>query len=98
MSSAVAAPAAQGELTFGGGPGDVGRRRAADARRRVPLVPATVIRDAAALAALAAELRAAGRFGVAVLTEGGEATRTELVGIGFALPDGGRRYLPLGRR
>ena len=36
-------------------------------------MPATVIRDAAGLAALASELRAAGRFGVAVLTEGGEA-------------------------
>jgi DNA polymerase-1 len=64
----------------------------------VPLVPAQVIRDPAALEALAAELRAAGRFGVALLTEGGEATRAEFVGLGFALPDGGRRYVTLGSR
>jgi DNA polymerase-1 len=98
VSSAGAAPAARGELTFGAAASISATPPPPTPAAEIPLVPATVVRDAAGLAALAAELRAAGRFGVSVLTEGGEGTRTELVGLGFALPDGGRRYVTLGRR
>ena len=96
VSVSSAAPAAQGELAFGAAP--VISATSPPPTAEIPLVPATVIRDTAGLATLAAELRAAGRFGVAVLTGGGEGTRAELVGLGFALPDGARRYVTLGRR
>jgi DNA polymerase-1 len=41
---------------------------------------------------------AAGAFGLALLWDGPSAARTELVGLGFALADGTRLYLPVAHR
>jgi DNA polymerase I len=57
-----------------------------------------VVRDLAGLGRLLGALGAAGRCGLAVLTEGGDATRASFVGLAFALPQGARYYLPLGHR
>jgi DNA polymerase-1 len=57
-----------------------------------------VIRDAEALAALASELRAAGRFGVAVLSEGGEGTGRSSSGSGSRCPTARAGTSALGRR
>jgi DNA polymerase I len=54
--------------------------------------------DEPAVARLATELTAAGYFGLAALWEGSSAVRAEIVGLGFALPDGRRIYVPLGHR
>ncbi len=64
----------------------------------VPLVPVEVLRDEEGIDRLLAAVAAAGRCGVALLSEGGEATRADFVGLGFALPGGPRYYVPLGHR
>jgi DNA polymerase-1 len=63
-----------------------------------PAVPVTLVRDEAGLQALLDQLTAARSFGLASLTEGGDAIRADFVGLGFALRDGTRYYLPLGHR
>ena len=64
----------------------------------VPVVPVEMVRDEVGLQTLFSASAAAGRFGLSVLSEGGEATRADFVGLGFAIPDGPRYYLPLGHR
>jgi DNA polymerase-1 len=66
----------------------------------VPEPPAAVdtIVDRAALAALAAEIDAAGAVGIAALYDGVSAVRADLVGLAFALPGGRRAYLPFHHR
>jgi DNA polymerase I len=63
-----------------------------------PPVPVTIVRDLPGLQALVASLTAARSFGLALLTEGGDAIRADFIGLGFALRDGSRHYLPLGHR
>jgi DNA polymerase-1 len=65
-----------------------------------PPPPVPVITTRADLAALVAEIEAAGAVGLAVVYDGPSAVRCDLVGVGFALPgSGGRRaYLPLRHR
>ena len=63
-----------------------------------PMSPAEVVRDAQGLTTLASRLRAAGTCALATLSEGGDASRADLVGLGFALPDGDRVYVPIGHR
>jgi DNA polymerase-1 len=67
---------------------------------RPPAPPAAVILERPALEALAAEIAAAGEVGVAVLADGPDSVRADLVGIAFALPGGAhpRVYLPLCHR
>jgi DNA polymerase-1 len=65
---------------------------------RPPAPPATIVLDAAALRALAAEITAAGEVGLAVLADGPSAVRADLVGIALALPAGTRAYVPLCHR
>jgi DNA polymerase-1 len=62
------------------------------------VVPAALVLDRGGLEALVAAIEAAGRVGVAVLADGPDATRAELVGLAFALPDDSRHYLPLAHR
>jgi DNA polymerase-1 len=64
----------------------------------VPPPPAAPVLDRPELERLVAALEAAGRFGVAVLTDGPDPARAELIGLAFGLPDGGRHYLPLALR
>jgi DNA polymerase I len=64
----------------------------------VPLTPVEILRDEAAVARLVAAVTSAGRCGLALLSEGGEATKADFVGLAFALPDGSRFYVPLGHR
>jgi DNA polymerase-1 len=63
-----------------------------------PPPPARAVLDPAALAELARAVEAAGQVGLAVLYDGPSAVRADLVGLAFALPDGGRFYLPLCHR
>jgi DNA polymerase-1 len=63
-----------------------------------PPPPATTILDAAALAALVADIGAARTVGVAALYDGPSAVRADLVGLAFALPGGKRFYVPLCHR
>jgi DNA polymerase I len=63
-----------------------------------PLIPATIVRDADALAALAANIRAQGSLAVVPLAAGGDASRADLVGLALALPDDSRYYVPIGHR
>jgi DNA polymerase-1 len=63
-----------------------------------PAVPVTIIGDLAGLSAFTQAVTSAGSVGVALLTEGGDAIRADFVGLGFALRDGRRFYLPLGHR
>jgi DNA polymerase-1 len=60
-----------------------------------PRVPA--IANRAELDALAADIRAAGAFGVAALYDGPSAVRSDLVGIAFAIAER-RAYVPLTHR
>src|SRR6266540_745575 len=62
-----------------------------------PPPPVDPITDRAALAALVAAIQTAGTVAIAVLHDGPSAVRSELVGMGFALPDR-RAYLPLRHR
>jgi DNA polymerase I len=64
----------------------------------VPPRPAQVVLDRPALEALARAIAAAGAVGLAALYEGPSAVRSDLVGLGFALPDGTRAYVPLCHR
>jgi len=66
----------------------------------VPAPPAAVdtIVDRAALAELARQIESAGAVGIAPLYDGVSAVRADLVGLGFALPDGRRAYLPFHHR
>ena len=63
-----------------------------------PTVPVQLVSDLPALQALVAAVTAARSFALATLTEGGDAIRADFVGLGFALRDGTRYYLPLGHR
>jgi DNA polymerase-1 len=63
-----------------------------------PPPPAALVLDREALARLVAEIEGAGAVGVAVLADGPDPARAGLVGLAFALPAGGRHYLPLGHR
>jgi DNA polymerase-1 len=63
-----------------------------------PGPPVQIVRDETALAGLLAAVAAAGRCGLALLSEGGEATRADFVGMALAIPEGPRFYLPLGHR
>ncbi|HJX62994.1 MAG TPA: DNA polymerase I, partial [Polyangia bacterium] len=61
-------------------------------------LPPEIILDRAGLDGLCAAIRSAQAFGVAVLSEGAPVPRAALVGLAFALPSGGRFYLPVGHR
>ncbi len=63
-----------------------------------PPPPVAAITDAARLADLARQIEAAGAVGLAALYDGASSVRSDLVGLGFALPDGTRAYLPLCHR
>ncbi|HVY37853.1 MAG TPA: DNA polymerase I [Polyangia bacterium] len=63
-----------------------------------PLEPAEIVLDRAALAALVSAVQSAGAVGLSVLWDGVSAVRAELVGIGLALPDGRRAYVPFHHR
>ncbi len=54
--------------------------------------------DAAALAALAARIRAAGRVALFPATSSADPMRSELVGLAFALEDHSADYVPFGHR
>jgi DNA polymerase-1 len=60
--------------------------------------PVELVRDEAGLQRLFSAVAAAGRCGLAVLAEGGEATRADFVGLAVAVPEGPRTYVPLGHR
>jgi DNA polymerase-1 len=62
-----------------------------------PPPPAQLVLDRAALEQLVAAIEAAGAVGVAVLAEGPDPTRAELVGMAFAVGES-RHYLPLAHR
>jgi DNA polymerase I len=59
---------------------------------------ARVVTDAAALAALVTEIRAAKECAIAVLCDGGAPVRAGIVGLAFALPSGPRFYVPVKRQ
>jgi DNA polymerase-1 len=63
-----------------------------------PPPPAALVLDRPALERLVQAIEAAGRCGVAVLIDGADPTRADLVGVAIALPDGSRHYLPLVHR
>jgi DNA polymerase-1 len=63
-----------------------------------PPPPVRAITGRADLAALARQIEAAGAVGLAALYDGASSVRSDLVGLGFALPDGTRAYLPLCHR
>jgi DNA polymerase I len=63
-----------------------------------PPPPVDAITDAAALTTLVKQIEAAGVVGLAALYDGASSVRSDLVGLGFALPDGTRAYLPLCHR
>src|SRR5262245_47369559 len=52
----------------------------------------------AEIAALAGELRQAGRFGLRVLTDGLPAVRAAVIGLAFAISPHTARYVPIGHR
>jgi DNA polymerase-1 len=54
-----------------------------------------VVGDAAALADLVAEIRAAKECAIAVFCDGGAPVRAGIVGLAFALPSGHRFYVPV---
>ena len=56
---------------------------------------ACIVADTAALATLAAEIRAAKECAVSVLCENGSTVRAALGGLAFALPNGQRFYVPV---
>jgi DNA polymerase I len=64
----------------------------------VPSVPVEIVRDEAGLQRLFGAVAAAGRCGLSLLSEGGEATRADFVGLAVATPEGPRFYVPLGHR
>jgi DNA polymerase I len=61
-----------------------------------PSVPA--ILDRGALEALASRIETSAAVGMSALYDGPSSVRADLVGVGFALPDGERAYLPLCHR
>jgi DNA polymerase-1 len=63
-----------------------------------PPPPVAAITDAAGLTTLVQQIEAAGVVGLAALYDGASSVRSDLVGLGFALPDGTRAYLPLCHR
>jgi DNA polymerase-1 len=63
-----------------------------------PPPPVAAITDLTALAALVGQIEAAGAVGLAALYDGASSVRSDLVGLGFALADGTRAYLPLCHR
>jgi DNA polymerase-1 len=63
-----------------------------------PAPPAENVVDRPGLERLVASIEAAGAIGVAVLADGPDPARAGLVGLAFALPGGGRHYLPLGHQ
>ncbi len=63
-----------------------------------PPPPVPIVADAAALAVLIGQIEAAGELGLSGLYDGDSSVRADLVGLGFALPDGTRAYLPLCHR
>src|SRR5450631_734037 len=63
-----------------------------------PPPPVAAITDLTALEALVRQIEAAGAVGLAALYDGASSVRSDLVGLGFALPDGTRAYLPLCHR
>ena len=63
-----------------------------------PPPPVAAITDLTALATLVRQIEAAGAVGLAALYDGASSVRSDLVGLGFALPDGTRAYLPLCHR
>ncbi len=64
----------------------------------LPAAPVTIVREATALAGLAAALMAASDVGIAAASEGEANLSTHVVGIAFALPSGARFYVPAGHR
>jgi DNA polymerase-1 len=62
------------------------------------LPPVQIVRDRTAVEALAAQIRAAGRCGLSLLSQGGDASRATPIGLAFALPDGSRHYVAIGHR
>ncbi len=66
----------------------------------VPAPPVAVetILDRAALGELGRRIERAEAVGIAALYDGVSAVRADLVGLGFALPDGSRAYLPFHHR
>jgi DNA polymerase I len=63
-----------------------------------PPPPVAAITDAEGLGVLVRQIEAAGAVGLAALYDGDSSVRSDLVGLGFALPDGTRAYLPLCHR
>jgi len=63
-----------------------------------PPPPVAAITDSSALAVLVRQMESAGEVGLAALYDGASSVRSDLVGLGFALPDGTRAYLPLCHR
>lgn len=63
-----------------------------------PPPPVAAITDLTGLAALVGQIEAAGAVGLAALYDGASSVRADLVGLGFALADGTRAYLPLCHR
>jgi DNA polymerase I len=63
-----------------------------------PPPPVDAITETAALQTLVRQIEAAGAVGLAALYDGGSSVRSDLVGLGFALGDGTRAYLPLCHR
>jgi len=91
------------ELTAGGetsasgsaaAPGDLAPPPRATEPPPARIVPA----DPDALRALASQVTAAGSVGIALLWDGTSPVKADLVGVGFAFPDGDRVYLPLAHR
>ncbi len=60
--------------------------------------PVELVRDDVGLQTLLAVVSAAGRCGLSVFSEGGEATRADFVGLAVVVPEGPRFYVPLGHR
>ncbi len=63
-----------------------------------PPPPVAAITDAEGLGVLVRQIEAAGAVGLAALYDGDSSVRSDLVGLGFALPDRTRAYLPLCHR
>ncbi|HMC94006.1 MAG TPA: DNA polymerase I [Polyangia bacterium] len=63
-----------------------------------PPPPVAAITDLTALAALVGQIEAAGAVGLAALYDGASSVHSDLVGLGFALADGTRAYVPLCHR
>jgi DNA polymerase-1 len=90
--AAVAADTVGAETTAAGSAAPAAPRATEPPPARI--VPA----DPDALLALAGQLTAAGAVGIALLWDGTSPVKADLVGVGFAFPDGERVYLPLAHR